>query len=391
MLHLSQSPVDPAFVQNPYPFYEAARAEGPLFFWEEYGLVCATGHPAVNALLRDGRLGRAPPVMPERPAHLADFYAIDDNSMLELEPPRHPPLRKSVLRAFTSARIAGLAPEITALCHDLIDRFPAGPFDLLDAYARRVPVLVIARLLGVPDAMADQLLAWSAAMVAMYQARRDRAIEAAANAAARDFTRYLSGLIAERRGAARDDLVSALAARQDETGMTDAELVATCVLLLNAGHEATVHTLGNGVAALLGQDAVGALQHQPVAAVVEEILRWDPPLHMFTRHVYEDVAVGHSTLPAGSEVALLLGAAGRDPQVWSEPARFDPGRPAAAHLAFGAGRHFCLGAPLARMELQIALPILFERCPDLALGDTPRYADLYHFHGLERLQVRTGS
>lgn len=386
MLRLSQSPTDPAFVQNPYPFYEAARAGGPLFFWEDYGMVCATGHAAVNALLRNPRLGRAPPAPPERPAHLADFYAIDDNSMLELEPPRHTPLRRSALRAFTSARIARLEPEIAALCHALVDRFPDGPFDLLSAYATRVPVLVIARLLGVPDAMADQLLAWSAAMVAMYQARRDRAVEDAANAAARDFAAYLRDTIAARRRAPRDDLISTLAVQQAQTGMSEDELVATCVLLLNAGHEATVHTMGNGIAALL---ATGLRpETSGAAAMVEEILRLDPPLHMFTRHVYEPVEIGRTTLSAGAEVALLLGAAGRDPQVWQNPGRFDPARPGHPHLAFGAGRHFCLGAPLARMELQVALPVLFERCPGLRLLEAPRYANLYHFHGLERLIVQ---
>jgi len=388
MQSLRQSPTDPAFVQDPYPFYETARAQGPMFFWEDYGLVCATGHAAVNALLRDSRLGRAPPVAPERPAHLAAFYAIDDNSMLELEPPRHGKLRKSVLRGFTSARIAGLAPEMEALCHDLIDGFPDGPFDMLDAYATRLPVLVIARLLGVPDAMAGQLLAWSNAMVAMYQARRDRVIEDAANAAAAAFTAYLVDLVAQKRHDPRNDLVSALAQRQAETGLSDDELVATCVLLLNAGHEATVHTLGNAVATLLGQGRQDSLRELPTEQVVEEVLRLDPPLHMFTRHVYEDVAVGRWTLRAGSEVALLLGATGRDPQVWEDPDRFRPERPAKPHLAFGAGRHFCLGAPLARMELQIGLRVLFTRCPDLALTEPPRYADLYHFHGLERLMVR---
>lgn len=388
---LSQSPTDPAFVQNPYPVYDAARGRGALVQWQDYGMPAAFSHGAVNALLRDSRLGREPRPAPARPDHLRDFYAIDDHSMLELEAPRHTRLRKLVLHAFTSRRIAALGPEIEALCHALIDGFAArGEVDLLRAYCTQVPVIVIARLLGVPDNMADQLLDWSNAMVALYQARRDRAIEEAANAAARDFADWLRSHIETRRAAPADDLITHLIAAEEEgTRLSPEEMIATCVLLLNAGHEATVHTMGNGIKALLEHGTDQAwLGPEKIEGTVEEILRYDPPLHMFTRHVYERVEVGRAVLEPGSEVALMLGAAGRDPAMWDAPERFDPARPIKTHLAFGAGRHFCVGAPLARLELRIALPILFQRCPEITLTGTPRYADLYHFHGLERLAVR---
>lgn len=393
MTLLQQSPTDPEFVQNPYPFYAAARAQGAVHRWEDYGMDCAFSHAVINACLRDSRLGREVPeaLRQPRPEHLRDFYAIDDNSMLELEPPRHTRLRKLVLRAFTSRRIAALGPEIETLCHDLIDRLPEGDHDLLQSYASRVPVIVIARLLGVPDDMADLLLRWSNDMVAMYQARRDRAVEEAANTAARDFAAYLSDYIDTRRRAPGDDLITHLiAAEEDGESLSTEELIANCVLLLNAGHEATVHTMGNGVKTLLEHGPRPEwLAPDAISATVEEILRYDPPLHMFTRHAYDDVEIGRFTLRKGEQIGLMLGAAGRDPQVWDEPDRFDPTRPVKTHVAFGAGRHFCVGAPLARLELQIALPILFDRCPGLALAETPRYANLYHFHGLERLLVRT--
>lgn len=393
MVTLIQSPTDPDFVQNPYPFYAAARAQGAVHHWQDYDIDCAFSFATVNAALRDSRLGRECPreLREPRPAHLADFYAIDDNSMLELEPPRHTRLRKLVLRAFTSARVAAMAPEIEATCHALIDRFPAGDFDVLPAYASQVPVLVIARLLGVPDAMAPQLLAWSNAMVAMYQARRDRRVEDSANSAARDFAAYLQDLIDTRRRSPRGDLISELVTGADVDRLSAQELIANCVLLLNAGHEATVHTLGNGVKALVehGADpdwlAPGALD-----ATVEEILRFDPPLHMFTRWAYEDVQIGRAEVRRGQRIGLLLGAAGRDPQMWDDPDTFDPTRPYKAHAGFGAGRHFCVGAPLARLELQIALRVLFERLPGLTVAAPPRYADLYHFHGLERLILSAG-
>ena len=391
MAELSQSPTDPGFVQNPYPFYAEARARGAVHQWRDYGIHCAFSHAAVNAALRDSRMGReAPDELKEpRPAHLCDFYAIDDNSMLELEAPRHTRLRKLVLHAFTARGIAGLAPEIEALCHHLIDAFPEGDFDLLPQYATQVPVIVIARLLGVPDDMADRLLAWSNDMVAMYQARRDRTIEDGANAAAREFSAFLADYIATRCRTPSDDLITRLiAAEADGEKLSLDELIATCVLVLNAGHEATVHTLGNGVKAMLETGMRPEwTSDSMIDATVEEILRFDPPLHMFTRWVYEDLEIGRSPLRRGDRIGLLLGAAGRDPEMWVDPDRFDPNRHLKPHVAFGAGRHFCVGAPLARLELRIALQVLFARLPGLRLAASPRYANLYHFHGLERLML----
>ncbi|RVT84489.1 cytochrome P450 [Rhodobacteraceae bacterium CCMM004] len=381
MQRIAQSPTDPAFVQDPYPFYHRARALGDIVWWEDYDLPVATSHAAVSALLRDRRLGRAaPPGRGPRPTpHTAAFYAIEAHSMLELEPPRHTRLRGLVLRAFTSARIAGLEDGIRALCHDLIDRLPAGGGDLLPLYCRPLPVIVIARLLGVPEDMADRLLSWSNAMVGMYQAGRSHADEVAAGAAAAAFADFLGRHIDARRrrpGAALiDDLI---AARDSGDRLSPEELVATCILLLNAGHEATVHTMGNGIAALLTHGGA-------TAATVEEILRHDPPLHLFDRWVYEEATLfGHRFAP-GDRVGLLLAAAGRDPARFPDPDRFDPARPPGPHQAFGAGLHFCVGAPLARLELQIALPLLFERRPGLAVAAPPRYADIYHFHGLGAL------
>jgi len=387
MKTLSQSPTEPGFVQNPYPFYARARAAGPLVFWQDYGMVVATTHHAVGALLKDRRFGREPINRPAVPDRLAPFYAVEAHSMLELEPPRHTRLRRLVLRAFTSRRIAGLGPGIEALCDDLIEAFPAGGFDLLTAYAQPLPVIVIARLLGVPETRADNLLAWSNAMVKMYMAGRSQADEDAAVAATKDFVAFLESYIAERRSDPRDDLISELiAAEEAGDRLTGAELISTCILLLNAGHEATVHTLGNGVRAML---ETGCSPSGDPERLVEEILRYDPPLHLFTRWCYEDVELLGHRFARGDQVGLLLASAGRDAAVYACPDRFEPGRNAPLHHAFGAGLHFCVGAPLARLELQIALPRLFERCPRLHLTEPPRYAHIYHFHGHRRVQVAT--
>lgn len=304
--------------------------------------------------------------------------------MLEREPPTHTRLRGLVLRAFTSRRIAALAPEIEALAHTLIDRFPAGAFDLLDAYARPIPVIIIARLLGVPEEAAPDLLRWSNAMVGMYQARRTRADEDAAIAATNAFTAFIRDHIAAKRRAPADDLISELiAAEENGAKLSTDELVTTCILLLNAGHEATVHTLGNGVKTLLNHN-----HRQIDETAVEEILRYDPPLHMFTRWVYEDLTLFGHDFRRGDQVACLLAAAGRDPAAYPDPARFDPARRGPANHAFGAGIHFCVGAPLARLELLIGFRALMARRPALALAEPPHYANVYHFHGLQRLMVR---
>ncbi len=391
MKTLSQSPTDPAFVQNPYPFYETARAAGPFFHWQDYGLVCTGSFAAVSAIFRDRRFGREVPaeLASPIPDHLKPFYAVEAHSMLELEPPRHTRLRGLVLRAFTSRRIAALAPEIAALSEELIAGFPDGPFDLLQAFAQPLPVRIIARLLGVPEEMAPDLLRWSNAMVGMYMAGRTRETEDRAAAATEAFVGFMRGYVEERRSRPADDLITHLIAAEAEgERLSTDELITTCILLLNAGHEATVHTIGNGVKALLEHSAPpSALDPDQIEPTVEEILRYDPALHMFTRWAYEDVEVMGQRFARGDQVGLLLAAANRDPGPWDCPDRFLPDRPAQPITSFGAGLHFCVGAPLARLELQIALPLLFRRCPGLRLTEPPRYGDVYHFHGLQRLMV----
>lgn len=390
MKTVHQSPTDPDFVQDPYRFYRTARPHGDLHHWSDYDMPAAFSHAAVQSLLKDRRFGREvpPELATQGPAHLAPWLAIEATSLLESEPPRHTRLRALVLRAFTSRAIPALEPDIAALCHQLIDQFPGAPFDLLDAYCTQVPVITICRLLGVPEAMAPDLLCWSHAMVAMYQASRTRATEDAAARASTEFADFLRSYIDQRRNDPRDDLITRLIAAEEEgEKLNTDELIGTCILLLNAGHEATVHALSNGVKTLLETGQAPALFGEHLDETVEEILRYDPPLHMFTRYAYEDVhAFGHD-FKRGDQVALLLGAANRDPAVWTNPDSFDPSRHIQTNTSFGGGRHFCIGAPLARLEMRIALPILFQRCPNLSLTQTPEYSNSYHFHGLTRLMA----
>jgi cytochrome P450 len=389
---LTQSPVEPGFVQNPYAFYERARSFGPVVYWQDYGKACVVSHSAVNAVLRDRRWGREVPpedVVPT-PPHIQPFMDVEAHSMLELEPPRHTRLRGLVMRAFSTKAIRRVDPFIAELANSLIDGFSGGDINLLTAFAEKIPVLTIARMLGVPPDMADQLLDWSHRMVGMYQANRDRAIEDAAAKASGEFAAYIGGFIDERRRMPDDDLITALiAAEEDGQKLSRPELVSTCILLLNAGHEATVHAIGNGVKTLLesGRDPAALVQPGAIDGTVEETLRFDPPLHMFDRYACTDIDIGGHSFHRGDKVALLLAAANRDPAAFAEPDRFDPARDAGKQLAFGAGTHFCVGTGLAKLEIKRAFETLFKRLPDLRMTETPAYADCYHFHGLNRLMV----
>ena len=398
-LEADQDPREPAFVQDPYPFYARMRLQGPVFRWRQYGHLCAAGFAEVNALLRDRRFGRVVSDAetrkalgwPEPDPALADFHAVERHSLLELEPPDHTRLRTLVNRAFVSRQVERLRPRIAALSARLIDDFTGPAVDLIKAYATPIPVYVIAELLGVETAMAPQLLDWSHRMVAMYQFGCNAEIERSANAAAGEFAAFIRCEISVRRANPRDDLLSQLVAASVDGGkLSEPDIVGTAILLLNAGHEATVHAIGNGVRAIIGSGlAPAAMFATPAttAATVEEVLRFDPPLHIFTRYALEPVEIGGAQMKVGDQIGLLLGAANRDPARYPDPDRFDPARDASGHTSFGAGIHFCLGAPLARLELEVALPLLFRRLPRLALAEPPRYRDSYHFHGLEGLVV----
>jgi unspecific monooxygenase len=392
---LKLDPRTPAFFRNPYPAYAAMHAAGGLVFWEDYGFWCVTGFEAVNRLLRDRRFGREGPVRcelsAEDRAHLADFDAIEAHSMLEREPPVHTRLRTLVNRAFVSRQVERLRPRVEALAHALIDRIEGdGSGDLLPAFAEPIPVTIISGMLGVPVEMAPQLLDWSHRMVAMYQHGRTRETEESANRAAREFSAFLRDCVVERRRRPGDDILSLLiAAYEDGERLGEEELISSAILLLNAGHEATVHQIGNAIRVILlqGGDARRFFASpERTIATVEECLRIDPPLHLFTRYAYETLDLGNGVgVREGEQVGLLLGAANHDPQAFVEPQSFRPGRPDQKNVSFGAGIHFCIGAPLARLELQVALKVLFDRLPGLSLTDEPRWRDSFHFHGLERL------
>lgn len=397
-VHLN--PRDPDFYNNPYPYYHELRRQTPIFFWEDFGFWCFTTHEDVSAVLRDRRFGRQILHIatreelgwpPER-EDLKPFLDVDRYSMLELEPPAHTRLRGLVQKAFMARQIERLRPRVASLTHSLLDALGEhGEADLLPAFATPIPVIVIAELLGVPTDMSDYLLNWSHAMVAMYELGRTPEQERKAVQAAQEFVAYIKDYVEQRRRQPKDDLITHLI-QVEEAGeqLTEEELISTCILLLNAGHEATVNAVGNGVLALLRHpDQLERLRRDPslINTAVEELLRYDPPLHLFNRWVLEEVEIRGQRFRRGDRVAVLLGAANRDPAQFADPDTLDITRWPNPHVSFGAGIHYCVGAPLARLELQAALPILLERLPGLRLAEEPAYRNAYHFHGLQSLRV----
>jgi len=391
-----QPPHAPAFYNDPYSLYRELHKRGGPVFWQDYGMWCLAGFDAVNAALKDRRFARLPPTgtEPTKAAnHMGNFTQVEAHSLLQLEPPDHTRLRKRVNRAFVARQIEAMAPQIEQQVNACIDEFiDDRSCDLLKALATPVPVAVIAQLLGVPLARQNDLLRWSHDMVKVYTLTQSRADELAANQSAGEFRDYLLKLIHQKRQSPQDDLLSLMASSDDPDNLlTDDEIVSVSVLLLNAGHEATVHQFGNLVSDLLQNDCAprGGFEN-PAAGkrVVDEGLRHDAPLHLFTRYAQTEVALSADVVIApGEQVALLLGAANRDPNRFTQPDTFRPERPDGAHVALGGGIHFCIGAALAGLELRILCDTLFRRIPDLQLATTPNYQNLFHFHGLEQLQV----
>ncbi|MEU4124101.1 cytochrome P450 [Streptomyces virginiae] len=396
-------PWDAAFVADPYPAYRELREQGRAIWWEATGQWLVPHYADVSALLRDRRLGRtylhrfsheefgrqAPP-----PEH-EPFHVLNGNGLLDLEDPAHARVRRLVAKAFTPRTVERLVPAVQRMAGELVGRLLAdGGGDLLATVAEPLPVAVIAELLGVPEADRGLLRPWSADICGMFELRPDEETARRAVRASIDFSAYLRELISERRARPGEDLISGLIAAHDEEGrLSEQEMISTCVLLLNAGHEATVNTTVNGWWALFrNPDQLAALRAgrdpEKLSTAVDELMRYDTPLQMFERWVLDDIRVGDTEIPRGAEVALLFGSANRDPARFDDPDTLDLSRADNPHLTFGAGIHYCLGAPLARRELEASFgALLADGIPPLRLVEEPRWQDGYVIRGLERLLV----
>jgi unspecific monooxygenase len=391
---LAFDPWDPAFLADPYPAYAELRDRGRVLRYEPTDQWLVPHHADVSALLRDRRLGRtyqhrfshedfgrtAPPAEHE------PFHTLNDHGMLDLEPPDHTRIRRLVSKAFTPRTVERLKPY--ELVSALVE---AGGGDLLTDVAEPLPVAVIAEMLGIPESDRAPLRPWSADICGMYELNPSEETAAKAVRASVEFSEYLRELIAARRKEPGDDLISGLIAAHDEGDrLTEQEMISTAVLLLNAGHEATVNATVNGWWALFrnpGQLAALRADHSLVPSAVEELMRYDTPLQLFERWVLDDIEIDGTTIPRGAEIAMLFGSANHDPAVFADPGRLDLSRKDNPHISFSAGIHYCIGAPLARIELAASMTALLERAPTLRPATEPRRKPNFVIRGLEGLSV----
>jgi len=377
------NPSDRSLRSDPYPVFERLRREAPIFYHEELNLWFFSRFEDISYLLTDKRLGRSmrPVLSPREGARLDEedpwnrypnFKRFIHSSFIEKEGPDHARLRKLVHAVFTPRRVADLRNRVVAITDELLEpALERGEIDFLEDFAAPLPVAVIAEMLGVPESDRHLLRFWSSDIVRVFDLDEEAADRQRAEDATKAFAEYLRALASRRRKEPAGDLISALVlVEEDGDRLTSDELIATCILLLNAGHEATVNAAGNGMLALFRHPGqLQTLREHPalMATAIEEMLRYDSPLQMFKRWVLERFEYKGHTFAHGSEVAFLYGSANRDEKQFVNAESFDITRRKNPHLAFGKGVHFCMGAPLARMELQATFATLLHRTPRITL------------------------
>ncbi|MDP9119696.1 MAG: cytochrome P450 [Actinomycetota bacterium] len=394
------APTDVGFIADPYREYAELRHSAPVVYDEATDHWLISRYRDVDALLRDRRFGRTYLHMatheemdrPAPPDWHASFWDLINAGILDMEPPDHTRVRKLVSKAFTPRFVEALRPRVQSIFDGLLDEVTgAGEFDMLPTLAEPLPVTVIAEMLGIPAADHHLLRPWSADIVKMYELHPSKTAQRDAVRASIEFSDYLRELARERRRRPGEDLISGLVHVIEQGEMlTEDELVGTCVLLLNAGHEATVNSTLLGWWALFRHpDRLKELRADPslLPIAIEELLRFQTPLPMFERWVLEPFELHGVTIPKGAELGLLFDSANRDPEVFEDPDELRLDRRPNPHLTFGAGIHFCLGAPLGRMELQISFGSLLERFPELELLEEPTFRSNYIIRGLEGLRV----
>jgi cytochrome P450 len=399
---LGYDPWSPVFVADPYPALARLRAGPRALYDDRTDQWLVSRHADVNALLRDRRLGRsyrhvatnAEWGRPDPPAGEAAFWHLLNSQMIDREPPDHTRLRRLVSAAFTPRTIERLRPRIEQISGRLVDEAAGlGEFDLIGDLLELLPVTVIAELLGIPEADRASLRPWSADMTLVFELNPSAEDRARAVAAGRDFEAYIRGLARERRARPTGDLMSDLAlVAEAGDRLSEDELVGTAILLLNAGHEASVNGAANSWYALFRQPAaLAALRADRglVPSAIEELLRFDTPAPMFERWVLEEIEIGDVRIPRGQELALQFAAANRDPDVFERANEIVLDRHPNPYLSFGAGIHYCLGAPLAKAEFDIVFRQIIERLPRLELASEPAWKPRFVLRGLESLPVRS--
>lgn len=387
---------NPEFVADPYPALHELRLAGKPVWHQESELFLAARYKDANQVLRTRTLGR---IFQDRqpPGDWETFNYLHSDSILDSEPPKHTRLRSLVMKAFNPKTIEELRPTVERLTRELLTKIEneldnKGEFDLIADFAEPLPVMVISELLGFPKSDEYLLRPWSQAIVKMYETAPTEEEQAQARKASEEFASYVHGLMIDRQKNPGADLITELALVEEQGEKLSArELIATCVLLLNAGHEASVNGFGNGmVATLKDEQQWNLLRHSTdelAGSAVDEFLRFDAPLHLFERTATEDTEIGGVLVKTGQKIAALLGSANRDEEIFENADALDLTRSPNPHIGFGAGIHFCIGAPLARMEMTTALPQLVKRFPNLTLISEPVRRPTFVLRGYESVPV----
>ena len=395
----------PDFLDDPYPTYARLRNESPVFYDETWNLTFVTRHEDVSAALKDrdtfGRdfrhrlsVDEVDRTVYERiyPPQWPTWTLYIRESFIDLEPPRHTRLRRLVSKAFTRRSSEIFRADLESAADGILDRvLETGEMDVIDDFATPIPVAMIAELMGVPFDDHPRLIEWSHAIVRVFDERVTDEEGETAEQATKDFVAYMTDLLAARRREPGDDLLSAML-DVEEAGdtLTDEEIVSTAILTLNAGHEATVHAIGNALLALARDQAAyreWAQGDVDPSDAVDELLRYDSPLQMFERWVLEDTEIGGHPIDAGSKVGLLFGSANHDAGIFTDPPRLDLNRRPNPHVSFGGGLHYCVGAPLAKVELEAALGRFASRVAGIELIEVADRIESLVFRGVQRLRV----
>ena len=395
---------DPSFLQDPYPVLNDVREETPIFRQSKtktgQELWFLTRHDDIQKALRDRRLGRVfdhvltyeEVGIDEPDPALGPYLDIERWSLLQMEPPDHTRIRSLLSREFTPRRVASLQPRMREIVAGLLDIADSDEIDAIADLAQPFSLRVMCELIGAPFEDQALLLDWSHRIVKMYELDTTPDQMTSAVEASVEFTEWARELIASRRAEPRDDLISGLCTVETDDGtLTTDEIVSTVILLLNAGHEATVNTLGNGLAALLEhRDQWSRLTDSevPFTTAVEELFRFDSPLQLFERWVLvDDYEIAGTHIPKGHKIAMLFGSANRDPRKWENPDTFDIGRGDPTHVTFGWGLHHCIGAPLARLEVASVLDALATRFPNAHLVSQPLRHRAFVIHGYDAVHI----
>ena len=387
---------NPTFVADPYEQLKALREIGKPVWHEGMQIFLAARHSDANDVFRNKSLGR---IFTDKSPEFEweTFNWLHSDSILDSEPPKHTRLRSLVAKAFNRNKIEGMRPAVERITQQLLDaideKVKSGEnFDLIADYAEPLPVKIIADLLGFPESEEHLLRPWSQSIVKMYEVNPSQQYQIEAKKAAGEFAEYVRNLAEHRKTNPGQDLITDLA-MVEENGekLNSHELVATCVLLLNAGHEASVNAFGNGMVAALQRPDQAELLRKNSRAItetaLEEFMRFDAPLHLFERTATVDTELGGVKMEKGQKIAALIGSANRDSSVFERADEMDLTRDPNPHIGFGAGIHFCLGAPLARLEMSVSLPALWEKYPNMQLSGAPVRRPTFVLRGYESVSI----